>query len=119
MTTTIPTPQALLTRAADIITERGWAQGDYISDTGCVCALGAIYLAAGEAAGIEVDLHELAISADLPVEVAMAARAAEDLAAERVVDQAPDGIAYYNDQHAASAAEVVAVLRAAAEGGVQ
>lgn len=53
MTTEPTTPQALLNRAADILDERGWHQGDFAdSDDRCVCLIGAINLAYAEAEGL-------------------------------------------------------------------
>lgn len=120
-TTTIPTPQEILSRAADLIDERGWTQGDYVSEDGCVCALGAINVAAAEAAGVEIAPDDYLFLALYRAGGGyyQAARAAEELAGAQVAGQAPDGIVYYNDQVASLATQVVAVLRAAAGGGAQ
>lgn len=40
----------VLRRAADVIRVRGWHQGAYQGKDGCVCALGALNLAAGRLA---------------------------------------------------------------------
>ncbi len=40
-------PSDVLDRAADLMEERGWYRGFFISDDGAVCHLGAIYAAAG------------------------------------------------------------------------
>lgn len=37
----------ILDKAADLIEERGWHQGDYVGPTGCLCPYGAMYLAVG------------------------------------------------------------------------
>ncbi|OZF40777.1 hypothetical protein CH296_00535 [Rhodococcus sp. 14-2496-1d] len=36
----------ILARAADLIEEHGWMQGEYVNDKGCLCAVGAIRIAA-------------------------------------------------------------------------
>jgi hypothetical protein len=55
MSTEPTTPQALLARAAEVITERGWYQGSWTNDEGCVCTWGALNVAAAEAAGLDLD----------------------------------------------------------------
>lgn len=124
--TTIPTPQALLARAADIIGERGWAQGDYINEAGCVCAVGAIRAAAAEQAGLDNFLDVLDGDAVLPVGLSDAARRAELLAGDRLVANDDGshvggilfgGLVGWNDAEGRTADEVVTILRAAAEGG--
>lgn len=112
MTDTI-TPQALLDRAADIITERGWYQGHFIDEEGrCVCALGALNLAYAEAAGVDASVNGGAWHGwpgpkplNLAVDALQAATGQEDWIAE------------WNDDEDRTEAEVVAALRAAAKAG--
>ena len=51
----------VLRRAAALIEKRGWNQGDYQNDNGCLCALGAIRVACGINASewLELDEHPL------------------------------------------------------------
>lgn len=114
--TTAPTPQQVLLRAADIIGERGWTQGDYINEAGCVCAVGAIRAAAAEQAGLDNFLDVLDGDAVLPVGLSDAARRAELLAGAHV-DDPFGGLVGWNDAEGRTADEVVTILRAAAEGG--
>jgi hypothetical protein len=97
----------ILTRAADLIEQRGWNQGWYVNACGGLCARGAIYAAAG---------HEplfLDVNGDWFAPVMN----------DRDVDRAErflDGFvgvhaASWNDTVARSAADVTAALRGAAE----
>ncbi|KPC75258.1 hypothetical protein ADL26_08170, partial [Thermoactinomyces vulgaris] len=119
MTDTI-TPQALLERAAEIIDQRGWHQGDYADHNGCVCTLGALRIAA---AGLPTDAPFWdARSAALDTsgrfngpgydQVDLAAVALEEYLSGHGIEAF--GIAEWNDHIAASKEEVTAALRAAA-----
>lgn len=122
MTTPIPTPASLLTRAAAILDERGWTQGFYFNEAGCVCALGAIHAAVAEAAGqdstdrLRLEFPHLAITADMqPLADAF-------LKALDAVDAAVPGgkdrfsLAEWNDQRGRTKREVQELLRRAAGG---
>lgn len=37
----------LLRKAAQVLRERGWCQGDYVDDKGCLCVYGACIVASG------------------------------------------------------------------------
>jgi len=108
--TTTTTPKALLQRAADIITERGWHQGNYTDPKGCgVCALGAIHIAYAEAKSRP---HPFLYVSGL-------SKWAEDpplkAAYDGLRDQIGDWISDWNDEEGRTAEEVMAAFRAAAE----
>ena len=46
-----------LSRAKELLGERGWSKGQYVDGDGCLCALGAIYVAAGELASAPLDKY--------------------------------------------------------------
>jgi hypothetical protein len=113
MTTPVLTPAGLLLTAADLIEERGKARGVFQDTNGCLCAVGALRLAAfGVADGV------------LPPDSEMYGRARLALGAQ-IELLAPEhrlggsvSVVLWSD--ASTKAEVVAGLRAAAElaGGV-
>jgi hypothetical protein len=108
MTTTIPTPAQLLNRAADILDERGWFQGNYVGATGCVCALGARHLAVTELDGN-------------PTRATFATGAEFETALDRIYGalqtDSTDGIADWNDAEGRTKEEVQELLRRAAKAG--
>jgi len=119
--TTESTPQALLKRAADVIDKRGWHQGGYTNDTGCVCTLGALRVAA---AGVPDDAPYWDVQSaalDLPGrfddpdhdEVDRAAVALEDYFGRHNI--LGWDVADWNDNPERTKDEVTAALRAAAE----
>lgn len=121
-TKTIPTPQEILTRAADLIDERGWCQHFLSGEAGdgTLSIVGAMRLATAHAVGI-TGVH----AAEL-VEDAWPVEGRDELA--RVWEQATHAvgdrvggchIGVWNDMEGRAEREVVAVLRAAAEGGAQ
>lgn len=104
---TAPTPRSLLLRAADILDERGWTQGDFVAADGCVCALGAVHLASNEIAGIPCratfatgDLYEQALDRIYAI----------------VGGLGSGGIAVWNDEDGRTKDEVQDMLRRAAGG---
>jgi len=114
------TPKALLKRAADIITERGWTQGKYVSKDGCVCALGSVRLAAAEAAHIVADIEED------PQDYFMRTRLPDDIrkawnAAETTLEGLSPycNVVLWNDEAGRSAEEVQSLLRRAAAEGAE
>jgi hypothetical protein len=90
----------VLTRAADLLEERGWCQGELTNDQGQHCALGAI---------VEVAGGESAVREHLQFYRGILPRI-EDIIGE------PD-LLLWNDESGRTPAEVVAVLRAAARFG--
>jgi hypothetical protein len=111
---TEPTPQQLLTRAAEILDERGWFQGWYIRDDGCVCAVGAVNLAASEADGNE------ALDLDAESEwdnISTSVRWARENALEALRGAVDGSIVEWNDKPGRTKDEVQAILRRAAERG--
>jgi hypothetical protein len=110
-------PSEILTRAAVILTERGWTQGDWSNPTGTdqpcsVCILAALNLAAGRDAddrinGLVADAAD-AVAAILGLDHLVAD--AIDLH-DTFVDVLGAG---WNDDHGRTANEVIRVLRAAA-----
>lgn len=119
MTTTIPTPEALLTRAADILDERGWFQGGFVGPGGCVCVGGAINIAAAEAAGVEID--RAAINGSGLPEKAWDAREKAWSVLRRSIRTASGdiGVGTWNDKPNRTKPEVQAALRRAAEAGAE
>jgi hypothetical protein len=125
MSSTIPTPGALLTRAADILDQRGWFQGSYFNDTGCVCVLGAIHAAVAEAAGQDVT-EDLLKFPRLPLTQDMQPLVQSYNHAVRALnDEVPFGnvlacaIPDWNDENGRTKEEVQAMLRRAAEAGAE
>jgi hypothetical protein len=108
MSSTIPTPASLLNRAADILDERGWFQGNYMSPDGCVCALGSLHLAANELVGA-------------PNRATFATGPEFEAALDRIYgalqSDSMDSIADWNDSEGRTKDEVQAMLRRAAEAG--
>lgn len=101
------TPQALLERAADLLDERGWHQGDYIGPDGCLCALGAIYTAV---CGQVPDLDDPLRGYGNTMVTTAESRAAAEL---------PPGwpsLSLWNDEPGRTKTEVQALLRRAAAG---
>lgn len=100
----------ILTRAADLIEERGWAQHWYVNECGGLCARGAIYAAAGfSPATRDADDTYRWLG---PAFYDSAAIAAET-ALGKVV---PYGsVARWNDAASRTATEVINTLRGAAE----
>lgn len=125
MSNPIPTPAALLARAADIIDERGWNQGFYYNDTGCVCVLGAIHAAVAEAAGQDVTEDRLKFP-HLPLsEESRPLVQSYNHAVKALSDTVPFGDAFrsaipdWNDENGRTKEEVQALLRRAAKAGAQ
>jgi hypothetical protein len=121
MTNTTPTPAQLLTRAADLLDERGWHQGDYVGNDGCVCMLGAVRVAAIDAEGAEVTIQDLDTKemdelvserTARMVEIAESTLTKLVNAETQVFDPA-----VWNDQKGRTKEEVQAMLRRAAEAG--
>lgn len=88
----------ILTKAADLIDEFGWMQGEYYNEKGCLCAVGAIRVAA-----------DGYVEGAFPSE---AATRAIDLVA---VHLDTSSVIEWNDDFDRTQAEVVAKLRAVAE----
>lgn len=121
MTTKIPTPQQLLTRAADIIEVRGWYQNGFISERGEVCMVAAMRMSAAE--HIELPTIEtrrvcLGAKGAWPESVRDELKGVFDQAVQQVARKINDAILdEWNDDPGRTADEVVGALRAAAEGG--
>jgi hypothetical protein len=125
MTTTTTTPAELLARAADIIDRRGWFQGSYADDNGCVCTLGALRVAAANIPADAPYWEVRAAALDLPGrflgpnfdEVDKAALALEEYLDNNGINAY--GVSEWNDYIAATKEEVTTVLRAAAAEGAE
>lgn len=122
MSAPIPTPAQLLTRAADILDERGWFQGSYFNDSGCVCVLGAIHAAVAEAAGQDIT-EDLLRFPRLPLTQDVQSLAQSYNHAIKVLnEQVPFGdilacaIPDWNDEHGRTKDDVQELLRRAAGG---
>jgi hypothetical protein len=90
----------LLSDAADAIERNGWTQGETISSTGGVCALGAIGLAAAELPDRDARCWAIVVTA------------------KRILRNALHGpIAEWNDAPRRTKDEVVAKLREVAQSG--
>lgn len=115
------TPQALLTRAADIIEERGWYQGSWAGNDGCVCAWGALNIAIAEAAGLVNDEAAKPPDPDFFPGDLYNAHAEAELVLSRTINRAANdtyvGIEKWNDEPGRTKEEVQAMLRRAAEEG--
>ncbi len=120
MTDTI-TPPVLLRRAADVITERGWLQRDFISHSGQVCLVGAMRLAAAGHAGIDPDKVFAAAHGDRevwPEENRYALKHTFDESVRLVAARVGGKLIHeWNDEPGRTSDEVVALLRRAAEDG--
>jgi hypothetical protein len=93
-----------LRAAADVLERGGWAQGDYVTDDGCRCAIGALVVVCGGSAGESTVPFD-----DLPrLRTLMGA-------VERQTGIPRWDIDAWNDEPGRTAAEVIATLRAAAE----
>lgn len=99
----------LLNKAADLIEERGWNQGDYRSPVGALCAIGAIITANDEARGIHPETIEFNLWST-PVREAVETLA-KQLDQEPLV---PPYVMNWNDTPGRTATEVVSMLRKAA-----
>jgi hypothetical protein len=114
MTTTIPTPttaSALLLTAADLIEKRGKARGVFEDANGCLCAIGALRLAAfGE-------IGDLPPDSELYQRARMALAAQIELLPMETQGQHVIGgkVSVVTWSDASTKAEVVAGLRAAVE----
>lgn len=95
----------ILDRAADLIEERGWNQGWYVNECGGLCAVGAMYTAAG------VELPVGAEFPDIPDEVSNAVLRAFRVFGDHVKRLA----SAWNDAPGRTKEEVVSTLRAAAQ----
>lgn len=109
------TPQALLERAAVLLDERGWFQGEYIGPDGCLCALGAIRAAAAEIADVPLrsvyDFTDSLFRQELPPELRDSWLQAEDA----LLDVLPyRDVPLWNDEDGRTKGEVQALLRRAA-----
>lgn len=116
MNTETITPSGLLARAAELIGERGWHQGDYGNDDGCVCAIGALRAAAAEASGLQKTAVDRAVFFEHFID-----RTVFDVMvdATTMLDEASPcrAIDIWNDQAGRTADEVVALMRHVAEAG--
>lgn len=112
---TDPRPQDLLARAADVITERGWNQGGYMSHDGRVCVLGALRIAAADAPADEARRVALDVSDYSGPEDGDAVEAAALVLRDHLggQDVATWDVSAWNDHSRRTAGEVVAALRAA------
>lgn len=123
MTAKIPTPAALLTRAADIIDTRGWYQNGFISERGEVCMVAAMRLSAAEHVElptIETRRACLGAKSVWPESVRDELKGVFDKAVQQVARKINGAILdEWNDQPGRTAKEVVGTLRAAAEAGAQ
>lgn len=117
--TTIPTPQQILTGAVDLINERGWCQGTPTDEDGALSIVAAMRLATAHAIGItDVPAADLGDRDVWPEATRDAVKTAFDRAASEVVAQTGwSAFDEWAEEEGRTADEVVAVLRAAAEGG--
>jgi hypothetical protein len=119
-TTDTITPKSLLTRAADIIEERGWYQGSWTGNGGCVCTWGALNVALAEAADLVDDEAPKPPDPDyVPGDLYNVYASAEMTLANAIIDASCDtgmGIAEWNDAPGRTKSEVQDLLRRAAGG---
>lgn len=104
------TPEQVLERAADLIEERGWAQGQYEDPDGCLCTIGAVRVAIAGSVNLN----------DFTPDQGRLLKRCWPVLDERIAATNPDNwvgpyrgpvVADWNDTYAKTADEVVAVLR--------
>ena len=94
----MPDPAATLARAADLIDEHGWHQGDHVGPRGEVCCLTAVKIAVGDQHGPVYGAATVLLSGRL-------GRTAPDSV------EAIAKIVAWNDEPGRTQAEVTAALR--------
>jgi hypothetical protein len=114
MTTTVVTPASLLLTAADLIEERGKAQGLFQGADGCLCAIGALRLAAFGKVTCDIPTSQ---SISDPGRLYWLARSALSVQVELLAPQHRFGaaVSVVSWSDATPQDVVVATLRAAAE----
>lgn len=95
------TPAQVLSKAADILQERGWTQGIYEDADGCLCLDGALRYAVAGAVGsfTSTDRYHEYVAASQALEAVIGTR----------------NVIRWNDSSVRTQASVVRALRAAAE----
>lgn len=112
-------------RVADVIRENGWAQRDFRSPDGCLCLMGAIYVAAGGAIRTSdevygdtgwsswpsiVDAAHMSTYFDILEDVYVRLPKTYRWFADGVPMTKPNAILNYNDAPSRTASEVLAML---------
>lgn len=115
-TTDTITPQALLNRAAALLDERGWYQGSWTGNDGCLCAWGALNVAAAEASGEAPSDEDPKPPDDEFTDASLYAAYQRAVRKFESVIRTYD-IACWNDSPERTKDEVQAMLRRAAGGG--
>ena len=111
------TTAELLTKAADLLVEKGWTRETYQDGNGCMCAVGAITVAAGGSFIYdEDDAPEDFTGPNCDTDPIYAAiEAVENVVNGAVSSRASFCVVEWNDEQGRTAGEVIDVIRFAAK----